>query len=70
MLVEAAKKWDIDLKKSFMIGDRISGIEAGLAAGCKTILVGGGEEMGKIEPNHQSLNLLNAVEWILVEVQN
>ena len=39
MLLEAAKEWAIDLERSFMIGDRWRDIEAGKAAGCRTILV-------------------------------
>lgn len=39
MLLEAAKKWHIDLARSFMIGDTASDLGAGRAAGCKTILL-------------------------------
>lgn len=38
MLLEAAATHDIDLKKSYMIGDRESDIEAGNNVDCKTIL--------------------------------
>ncbi|MEO6940829.1 MAG: HAD family hydrolase [Candidatus Kapaibacterium sp.] len=36
MLLEASKKWDIDLASSWMVGDSISDIEAGERAGTKT----------------------------------
>jgi D-glycero-D-manno-heptose 1,7-bisphosphate phosphatase len=39
MIVEAAADLGIDLPASFMIGDRKSDIDAGKAAGCRTILV-------------------------------
>ena len=39
MLLAAAREFKIDLKKSFMIGDRSKDIEAGKAAGCKTIFI-------------------------------
>jgi len=39
MLIEAASKWDIDLSSSFMIGDTWRDMEAGRAAGCKTLLL-------------------------------
>lgn len=39
MLLEAAKKYNIDLTKSFMVGDRSSDIEAGTTAGCRTIFL-------------------------------
>ena len=34
-----AKKYDIDLKKSFLIGDRWRDIGAGIAAGCQTFFI-------------------------------
>lgn len=37
---QAAKDFNIDLKKSFMIGDSILDVQAGKAAGCKTFLLG------------------------------
>ena len=42
LLVEAARQGSLDLTRSVMVGDRWRDIEAGKAAGCKTILVGGG----------------------------
>lgn len=39
LLRMAAKKHNIDLKRSYMIGDSITDVEAGLKAGCKTILL-------------------------------
>jgi D-glycero-D-manno-heptose 1,7-bisphosphate phosphatase len=39
MLLEAAERYDIDLENSTMIGDKMADIEAGVAAGCQTILV-------------------------------
>lgn len=39
MIHEAAEKYNLDLSKSFMLGDNISDIDAGKNAGCKTILI-------------------------------
>ena len=39
MLLEAAGRYDIDLAASVMIGDKLVDMEAGLAAGCRTILL-------------------------------
>jgi D-glycero-D-manno-heptose 1,7-bisphosphate phosphatase len=39
MILDAAKEYTIDLSRSYRIGDRWRDIEAGKAAGCKTILV-------------------------------
>jgi histidinol-phosphate phosphatase family protein len=40
LLLRAARDLDIDLARSYMIGDRLTDVEAGAAAGCKTILLG------------------------------
>lgn len=39
MLLDAARECQIDLKNSYMVGDRASDIEAGIAAGCETIFI-------------------------------
>ncbi len=39
MLKKASKKWDIDLKKSFLVGDRFKDIQAGNSVGCTTIFI-------------------------------
>ena len=40
LLFKAARENDIDLKQSWMVGDNLSDIQAGKAAGCRTILIG------------------------------
>jgi D-glycero-D-manno-heptose 1,7-bisphosphate phosphatase len=39
MLLEAARQWDVRLDASVMVGDRWRDIDAGRAAGCRTILI-------------------------------
>lgn len=39
LLLAAARRWGIDLSASFMVGDRWRDIEAGRAAGCRTIFI-------------------------------
>tara|TARA_B100000963_G_C22251524_1_gene504444 strand:+ start:102 stop:632 length:531 start_codon:yes stop_codon:yes gene_type:complete len=39
MIFDMKKKWKIDLKKSFVIGDRWRDIGAGINAGCNTIFI-------------------------------
>jgi D-glycero-D-manno-heptose 1,7-bisphosphate phosphatase len=39
MLLNAAHQCGIDLKNSFMIGDRASDVAAGVAAGCETVFI-------------------------------
>lgn len=40
MLVSAARERSLDLSRSVMVGDKASDVEAGRAAGCKTVLYG------------------------------
>jgi len=66
MLLEAANTWQIDLKSSFMVGDRWRDIEAGKAAGCFTYLIDYRyEEQRPIEPGEVVLSLEEAVKHIL-----
>jgi D-glycero-D-manno-heptose 1,7-bisphosphate phosphatase len=39
MLLEAARRFDIDLESSVMVGDKLVDLEAGAAAGCRSVLV-------------------------------
>jgi D-glycero-D-manno-heptose 1,7-bisphosphate phosphatase len=70
MLLQAAKEHDIDLSKSFMIGDKPADIEAGERAGCQSILVltGYGETAAldpKIASVKKCLDLSGAVSLVL-----
>jgi D-glycero-D-manno-heptose 1,7-bisphosphate phosphatase len=66
MLLQAAADWQIDLRSSFMIGDRWRDIDAGRAAGCRTILVGGGyAEQAAAGFDIQVRSLREAARYIL-----
>lgn len=39
LIQEASMKWNIDMARSYMIGDRFSDIEAAKASGCEPILI-------------------------------
>lgn len=43
MLLQAAEDFNIDLQQSWMVGDGENDIKAGIAAGCRTALIGSGE---------------------------
>lgn len=75
MFLQAAREHDIDLKKSFTIGDRITDIIAGVRAGCRTVLVQSGKHTDvpietvepidqSIHPDHTCADLLAAAKWI------
>ncbi len=72
MLYQAAQDLHLDLSKSYLVGDKLTDIQAGNLAGCKTVLVqtGYGTEeskikQDKIKPNQIVPGLLDAIDWIL-----
>lgn len=73
LILKAAKEHNINLSKSWMIGDSYSDIVAGQKAGVKTALLTTGdipkseheEELKEIKPNLVCKNLLEVVETIL-----
>lgn len=64
MLLAAAEKWDIDLKRSFVVGDRWSDVEAGRAVGCYTILIERSYS-GQARPDERVSDLASAVDLVL-----
>jgi D-glycero-D-manno-heptose 1,7-bisphosphate phosphatase len=69
MLLAAAGEMDIDLTQSWMIGNSIRDIEAGLKAGCKTILVNHPShseqhKLGEPAPDYRAINIKEAVNII------
>jgi len=66
MLVRAARELNIDLKRSFMVGDRWRDIDCGHAAGCTSILVDYNyNEPLRHAPDHRVKSLLEAADVIL-----
>lgn len=66
MLLQAQKDYNIDLSRSWMIGDGRRDIEAGGNAGCKTVFLTGGEDNDcACTATFTSENLLEAVRRIL-----
>ena len=69
MLEASALEWDIDLRQSFMIGDRLGDIQAGNAAGCVSILVGPGDSQNSdILAELRVSSLTEAAAWICGQV--
>ena len=44
MLLEAATRYGLDLSRSWMVGDNEKDVEAGRAAGCRTVLVNASDQ--------------------------
>jgi D,D-heptose 1,7-bisphosphate phosphatase len=67
MFLQAAREHDIDLARSFSIGDRLTDIEAGTRAGVRSVLVlsGYGQAQPGARAAHQAETLIDATTWIL-----
>ena len=67
MLYAGAKEFNIDLKSSFMIGDRWRDMQAGNVAGCRTIFIDYNySEKRPDSYNYTTSSLLEAVKFILI----
>jgi D-glycero-D-manno-heptose 1,7-bisphosphate phosphatase len=66
MLRDAAAALRLDVKHSFMVGDRWRDVSAGAAVGCTTILIGGGYgEHFPVAPDHRVADMKTAANVIL-----
>lgn len=71
MLFDAAKKYNINLAGSIMIGDRWKDIEAGKNSGCKTIWISANYNESKptSNPDYITTSLSKAASWILNRIR-
>jgi len=79
LLRTAATDHRLDLRRSFMVGDRITDVVAGHAAGCTTIQLRRGayeappivvvDPLPPIEPDHGCDDLGQAADWIVAMTQ-
>ncbi len=73
LLLAAAEEFDIDLTQSWMVGDRLSDVQAGHNAGCRSILVrtGVGHSV-EMPPEYNSVPVVDdlsaAVDYILSQL--
>lgn len=67
LLLKAAAQYGIDLANSYMVGDRWRDIDAGSAAGCRTILIDRhyNERKSEAKPDGIVESLVEACDWIL-----
>jgi D-glycero-D-manno-heptose 1,7-bisphosphate phosphatase len=72
LIRKAAARHNIDVRRSYLVGDRWRDIEAGLAVGCRTVLVVNPSYLER-RPNGadaEVLDLREAAAWIAAEDQN
>ena len=61
MLLQAGKKWNIDFKKSYLIGDRWTDIQAGNSLYCKTIFIDYNYNEKKPKKYNYKFNLISSM---------
>lgn len=64
MLHEAARRWGIDLPRSYLVGDRWRDIEAGRSAGCRTFLIESGYRERQAEADWVVASLADAARIV------
>ena len=64
MLFAAQRKWNIDLARSFMVGDTDNDTIAGSAAGCATILVDA-EYNREVKSDFRAADFLEAARLVI-----
>lgn len=68
MIEQAQKKFDIDVTKSYMIGDKTADVKMGEQAGCKTVLIKGSPnetQYYQVRPDFTADNLFEAIKWCI-----
>src|SRR5262249_41373325 len=66
LLLEAVRRWRLDPRRSFLVGDRWSDVAGGQAVGCRTLLVAtpySGRQ--RCVPDHVVGDLAEAAAWII-----
>ena len=78
MLEQAAREHHLDVKRSFVVGDRFGDIELAHRCGARSVLVRTGYGEGELawhakswprQPDFIAADLADAAEWIVREVQ-
>jgi D-glycero-D-manno-heptose 1,7-bisphosphate phosphatase len=75
MIISLAAKWNIDLSRSYMVGDAWTDMAAGRAANCRCIMVRTGRGAQQLNlpeaqryPGHYvAADLLDAVDWLFAQ---
>lgn len=73
MLLSLAREWGVNLSQAYLIGDALTDLQAGQAAGCHTVMVltgRGAEQVSRLpsmqlRPAPVLANLWAAVHWVL-----
>ena len=65
MILDLGEKYNIDLEKSYMVGDTDTDIQAGKKAGTRTVFIGESDPLAdSVYPN-----LKEAAQWIIHDIK-
>jgi transaldolase len=72
LLEEGSRRHGIDLRKSYLVGDRWRDIEAGASAHCRTVFVDRGyaERGPATAPDARVANVAQAAKWIIADARS
>ncbi len=70
MLLRAAQEHDLDLARSWLVGDILNDVQAGRRAGCRTVLIDNGNETEwdvspEREPHYMAFDMAEAAQKIV-----
>ena len=68
MILQAARELVLDLRRSVMVGDSVSDVRAGQAAGCRTVLIRDGpprDTFTDVTPDFVARDFQEACAWIM-----
>jgi D-glycero-D-manno-heptose 1,7-bisphosphate phosphatase len=71
MILEAASRHGLDVAQSYLVGDRWKDIDAGIAAGCRTVLIdrAWNERAATGKPDASVATAHDAARWILEDAR-
>ncbi len=69
LLLQAAAERDIDLVRSYMVGDRITDIIAGQRAGCQTILIESGRHLDPLIESLDPIDPLCRPDFVCADLR-
>ena len=70
MILDSARRWDVDLSRSVTVGDRWRDVEAGRSAGTRTVFIDRGySERVPVGPDLTVVDLKEAVPWIIATAE-
>lgn len=64
MILAAARAWDVELERSFLVGDREADMEAARRAGVRAVLIDAPYN-NRVSADYRAMDVRDATRWIL-----